>query len=74
MTSAHGVGRRRGRNNVEDVMFTFLRRLENVFAAAAMAEGGDWESARRIAGKDTRPRPTRPRGKTPPRPRVRASL
>jgi len=54
-------------------MFAFLRRLENVFAAAAFAEAGDWDTARRIARDDVTPRSRKGQGASRPRPRVRAS-
>lgn len=52
-------------------MFTFLRKLENVFAAAAFAEAGEWDTARRIA-RDDKPRQRPGKGAQRPRPRVRA--
>ena len=54
----------------EDIMSKFFRMLENVFAAAAFAEAGDWDTAKMIAGEKT----ARPRQDRRPdhRPRVRA--
>lgn len=54
-------------------MKTFFKMLENVFAAVAFAESGEWETARMIANGSPRagriyPTPPKPSA----RPRVRA--
>jgi hypothetical protein len=54
-------------------MIKFLQMLEKVFAAAAFAERGEWETARFIAGSAPNRRPPANPRKAPARPRLRVS-
>ena len=53
-------------------MKSFFKMLENVFAAAAFAESGDWETARRISSEPTGTKPAARINTTRPRPRMHA--
>ncbi len=53
-------------------MSRFLQMLENVFAAAAFAECGEWRTARMIAETGTAKPRTSPPPVRPPRPRMHA--
>ena len=54
-------------------MIRFFRMLEDVFAAAAFAECGDFETARSFMKKDSKPQ-TRADGRKASRPRPRVSV
>lgn len=56
-------------------MKTLLKKLETMFAAAAFAEEGEFETARQLVNEEKQPRKTdRPALRTPQRPASRPTL